>query len=151
MALRLVEIHFCTVQQYRTINKINTDIEIMSHILGSFTKTGKCLVSIMSLDMLHKRIMRQINVKNNNMKVAIFLLCLLPLAFAEKRELLGNILNGGQIQNLITSVIKRYGIHANVWQCEKECLELFTNHILDLGCDFTCKGIQSLIQKFHKN
>ncbi|XP_071108665.1 uncharacterized protein [Haliotis cracherodii] len=80
------------------------------------------------------------------MKVAIVLLYLLPLAFAEKRELLGNILNGGQIQNLITSVIRRYGIHANVWQCEKECLELFTNHILDLGCDFTCKGIQSLIQ-----
>ncbi|XP_046572019.1 uncharacterized protein LOC124280167 [Haliotis rubra] len=83
------------------------------------------------------------------MKVAIFLLCLLPLTVGEKKALLGNILNVDQIGQLVNAVVKRFGTHANIWQCERECLVLFTNHILDLGCDITCKGIQNLIQKMY--
>ncbi|XP_046379443.2 uncharacterized protein LOC124151142 [Haliotis rufescens] len=85
------------------------------------------------------------------MKVAIFLLCLLPLAFAEKKALLGNILDGGEIHKLVSSVIEKFGSDATEAQCEKECTTLFTNDIIDLGCDFACKGIQGLIQKFHHN
>ncbi|XP_071108490.1 uncharacterized protein [Haliotis cracherodii] len=83
------------------------------------------------------------------MKVAIFLLCLLPLAFAEKKALLGNILDGGEIHHLVQAVVTKFGSDATEQDCEQECKVLFTNDILDLGCDFACKGIQSLIQRFH--
>ncbi|XP_071108554.1 uncharacterized protein [Haliotis cracherodii] len=81
------------------------------------------------------------------MKVAIFLLCLLPLAFAEKKALFANILDTGEILNLVKSVVEKFGSDATEQDCEQECITLFTNDILDLACDFACKGIQSLIQK----
>ncbi|XP_067650452.1 uncharacterized protein [Haliotis asinina] len=83
------------------------------------------------------------------MKVAIFLLCILPLAFCEKRLVLGNVLDVKEIKNLVNVVVDKFGSDATEKQCEQECLVLFTNDILDLGCDFACKGIQSLIQKYH--
>ncbi|XP_067649568.1 uncharacterized protein [Haliotis asinina] len=83
------------------------------------------------------------------MKVAIFLICLLPLAFCEKRFVLGNILDNGEIHKLVNAVVNKFGSSATEQQCEQECTVLFTNDILDLGCDFACKGIQSLIQKIH--
>ncbi|XP_067650241.1 uncharacterized protein [Haliotis asinina] len=80
------------------------------------------------------------------MKVAIFLLCLLPLAFCEKRFVLGDILDSGEIKKLVNAVVEKFGSDATEKQCEQECLVLFTNDILDLGCDFACKGIQNLIK-----
>ncbi|XP_046572017.1 uncharacterized protein LOC124280165 [Haliotis rubra] len=81
-----------------------------------------------------------------NMKVAIFLLCLMPLVFCEKRFLLDDILDSAEIKNLVSSVVEKFGSDATEQDCEKECLILFTNDILDLGCDFACKGIQNLIK-----
>ncbi|XP_067649567.1 uncharacterized protein [Haliotis asinina] len=85
------------------------------------------------------------------MKVAIFLLCLLPLAFCDKRVLLGDILDSDEIKKLVNAVVENFGSDATEQQCEQECLALFTNDILDLGCDFACKGIQNLIKLIPHN
>ncbi|XP_067649045.1 uncharacterized protein [Haliotis asinina] len=80
------------------------------------------------------------------MKVALVLLCLLPLAYS---QLLGNVLDTAELHKLVNAVVEKFGTDATEKQCEKECTVLFTNDILDLGCDFACRGIQDLIKKLH--
>ncbi|XP_067650166.1 uncharacterized protein [Haliotis asinina] len=82
------------------------------------------------------------------MKFAIFLLCLLPLVFGgHDRALFDNILDKAEIHSLVSALVNKFGSDPTEQQCEEECKILFTNDILDLGCDFACKGIQSLIQR----
>ncbi|XP_071108662.1 uncharacterized protein [Haliotis cracherodii] len=114
-------------------------------------KVAIVLLYLLPLAFAEKRELLGNSRNNITMKVAIFLLCLLPLAFAEKKALLGGILDGAEIHNLVNSVVEKFGSDATEKECETECTALFTNDILDLGCDFACKEIQSLIQKFHKN
>ncbi|XP_071102095.1 uncharacterized protein [Haliotis cracherodii] len=80
------------------------------------------------------------------MKAAVILLCLLPFAFG---ALIGNILDRAELHSLVNSVVEKFGTNATEQECERECTVLFTNDILDLGCDFACRGIQNLIQKIH--
>ncbi|XP_071108564.1 uncharacterized protein [Haliotis cracherodii] len=85
------------------------------------------------------------------MKVAILILCLLPLALGEKRLLIDSILDTSEISKLVNTVLTKFGSDASEQQCETECLLLFKSDILDSACDFACKGIQGLIQRFHPN
>ncbi|XP_067648763.1 uncharacterized protein [Haliotis asinina] len=83
------------------------------------------------------------------MKFAIFLVCLLPIVLAEKRFILDSVFNTKELTSLVNAVVEKFGSDATEKQCETECMALFTNDILDSGCDLTCRGIQSLIQKLH--
>ncbi|XP_046560233.1 uncharacterized protein LOC124269268 [Haliotis rubra] len=80
------------------------------------------------------------------MKVAVVFLCLFPLVFG---ALIGNILDSAELHKLVDAVVEKYGSNTTEQQCETECKVLFTNDILDLGCDFACRGIQTLIIKLH--